>query len=146
MRERVASLPAASPDIGRSPGPASRFSSKGPVLFFNGSTFADIGRQLAAALFADLAAARRREAVSAIAHYIAGVLDREAMMEIVEGLCDSADFKPGEVVKTLRGTTRGVILRVLKDGRVAWQPDGSQTELIGLPESLLRTGLKDDAV
>src|SRR5258707_8155870 len=48
---------------------------RAPFLFFNGNTFADIGRQLAAALFAELPPARRREITSAIAHYIAGVLE-----------------------------------------------------------------------
>jgi len=76
--------------------------------------------------------------MSAIAHYIAGVLDRESMVEIVEGLCESAELKPGDRVKTLRGSTRGVIVRVQPDGRVAWRPDGSQAELVALPESLLR--------
>jgi hypothetical protein len=59
------------------------------------------------------------------------------MVEIVDGLCESADFKPGDRVKTLRGSTQGVILRLLKDGRVVWKPDKSAAELIALPESLL---------
>ena len=63
-----------------------------PFLFFNGNTFADVGRQLAGALFADLPTGRRREVMSAIAHYIAGVLDRESMVEIVESLCEAAEF------------------------------------------------------
>ena len=96
-----------------------------------------MGRQIAAALFADLPTPRRREVMSAVAHYIAGVLDRESMVEIVEGLCRSADFKPGDRVKTLRGSTRGVIVSILADGRVAWRPDGSEVELVALPESLL---------
>jgi hypothetical protein len=29
-------------------------------------------------------------------------------------------------------------VRVFPDGRVGWRPDGSQAELIALPESLLR--------
>ena len=74
-----------------------------PFLFFNGNTFAEIGRQLSAALFAELPTTRRREVTSAIAHYIAGVLDREAMVEIVAGLCESAELRPGDRVKTLRG-------------------------------------------
>jgi hypothetical protein len=40
---------------------------------------------------------------------------------------------------TLRGSTRGTILRLLEDGRVVWQPDGSRSELTALPESLART-------
>jgi len=74
--------------------------------------------------------------MSAVAHYIAGVLDRESMVDIVEALSEAADFQPGDAVKTLRGSTRGVIVRLLPDGRVAWCPDGSQNELVTLPESL----------
>ena len=77
--------------------------------------------------------------MSAVAHYIAGVLDRASMVEIVESLWQSADFKPGDRVKTLRGSSRGVIVRVQPDGRVAWRPDGGQAELVALPESLLRS-------
>ena len=98
------------------------FHRKAPFLFFNGNTFASIGRELSFALFSDLVPNRKREIGSAIAHYIAGVLDREAMVEIVESLCQSADFEPGQRVKTLRGSARGVILRLLSDGRVAWRP------------------------
>jgi hypothetical protein len=76
--------------------------------------------------------------MSAVAHYVAGVLDRESMVEIVESLCETADWKPGDRVKTLRGSTRGVIVRSLADGRVVWRPDGTQSELMALPESLLR--------
>ena len=36
------------------------------------------------------------------------------------------------------GSTRGVIVRVLPDGRVAWAPEGSRSELVALPESLWR--------
>jgi len=76
--------------------------------------------------------------MSAVAHYIAGVLGRESMVEIVEGLCESAELKPGDRVKTLRGSTRGIIVGLLEDGRVVWRPDGSASELTALPESLLR--------
>lgn len=96
-----------------------------------------MGRQIAAALFAELPSVRRREVISAIAHYIAGVLDRESMAEIVENLCESAELNSGDHVKTLRGTTRGVVLRKLDDGRLVWRADGSGAELISLPESLI---------
>jgi hypothetical protein len=109
-----------------------------PFLFFNGNTFADIGRRLSAALLAELPPVRLREATSAVAHYVAGVLDREAMIEIVEGLCRVSDFKVGDRVKTLRGSTEGVVIRVMKDGRIVWKPVGAQAELIALPEGLLR--------
>ena len=111
---------------------------RAPFLFFNGNTFADIARTFSDYLFAELQHGRRREATSAVAHYVAGVLDRDSMAQILEDLCESADFQPGDRVKTLRGSTRGVILRVLPDGRVVWAPQGSRSELVALPESLLR--------
>jgi hypothetical protein len=92
---------------------------------------------LSFALFSDFAPGRKREVGSAIAHYIAGVLDLEAMTEIVESLCQSADFKQGDRVKTLRGSARGVIVSIQRDGRVVWRPDGGETDLIALPESLV---------
>ena len=91
-------------------------------------------------MFSDLAPGRKREVGSAVAHYITGVLDRDAMEEIVEGLCETAEFKPGDRVKTLRGSTRGVIVRLHRDGRVVWRPDGATSDLTALPESLLRAG------
>ena len=107
-----------------------------PFLFFNGNTFADIGRRTCDALFADLPPVRRRELSSAVAHYIAGVLDRDSMISAVESLCESASFQPGDRIQTLRGTTSGTILRILEDGRIVWRPDGSGTEFTGLPETL----------
>jgi len=109
---------------------------RAPFLFFNGNTFATIGRELSFALFSDLVPGRKREVGSAVAHYIAGVLDREAMVQIIETLCQSADFKLGDRVKTLRGSLHGVIVRIQEDGRVVWRPDGTESELTALPESL----------
>src|SRR5439155_12793911 len=88
---------------------------RAPFLFFNGNTFTDVGRQIAAALFADLPTGRRREVVSAVAHYLAGVLDRESMIGIVESLCEAASFQAGNRVKTLRGSTHGRIIRRLEE-------------------------------
>lgn len=109
-----------------------------PFLFFNGNTFSFIGRELIFVLFSDLPALRRREIGSAVAHYVAGVLDRESMISIVDSLCESASFQVGDRVQTLRGSTSGVIVRVLEDGRIEWRPVGSASGLIGLPESLRR--------
>ena len=72
-----------------------------------------------------------------IAHYIAGVLDRDAMVAGVEELCRAAVLVPGTRVKSMRGSMRGVITRVLDDGRVAVRPDASASEMISLPENLL---------
>ena len=113
------------------------FHRKAPFLFFNGNTFAAIGRELTLALFSDLPPGRKKEMSSAVAHYVAGVLDREAMIAIVEELCRTTAIVAGTRVKTMRGSMRGVITRVLDDGRVAVRPDGSASELLSLPESLL---------
>ena len=56
------------------------FHKRAPFLFFNGNTFAAIGRELSYALFSDLPPVRKREVGSATAHYIAGVLDRTVMV------------------------------------------------------------------
>ena|SRR2546427_11565970 len=105
---------------------------------FNGNTFGEIARRIVDAIFIEFPLGRRREASSLAAHYVAGVLDRESMENGLRALAELADFKPGDRVKTLRGSTQGVIVSVLPDGRVAWRPDGSQSELIALPEGLLR--------
>ena len=87
-----------------------------------------MGRTVVDFVFADLPTGRRREVMSAVAHYIAGVLDRESMVEIVESLCEAAAFKPGDRVKTLRGSTHGRIVHLLEDGRVVWKfPGGPLT-------------------
>jgi hypothetical protein len=55
----------------------------------------------------------------------------------IESLCRTAELKPGDRVKTLRGTTRGTVIRLLEDGRILWKVDASGTDLIALPESLI---------
>jgi hypothetical protein len=109
-----------------------------PFLFFNGNTFAEVARRTVDLLFADLALSRRREAASLAAHFVAGVLDRDSMVLGIESLCESAAFNVGDHVRTLRGSSRGVIVRIQPDGRVVWRPSGDRSELIALPESLLR--------
>lgn len=104
-------------------------------MFFNGNTFAAIGRELSFALFSDLPVLRKREVGSATAHYIAGVLDRESMVQIVEQMCAAADLVPGTRVKTLRGSMHGVVVRVLDDGRIVFRTDVS-SEFTALPETL----------
>jgi len=111
---------------------------KAPFLFFNGNTFAEIARTLTDALFAEFPRARRREAASLAAHYVAGVLDREPVTAGIVALADAANFKPGDRVKTLKGSARGVVRKILADGRIIWRPDDNNAELTALPESLLR--------
>jgi len=93
---------------------------RAPFLFFNGNTFAEIGRALTTALFRELSFHRRKEVSSAVAHFITGVLDLESMTGMVESLCESAEFKTGDRVKTLRGSISGVILKILGDGKIVW--------------------------
>lgn len=114
------------------------FHRRAPFLFFNGNTFATIGRELTFAIFSDLPPSRKREVGSAVAHYVAGVLDWAFAAEIVESLSAPIDFKPGDRVKTFRGTSQGTIVRVLTDGRVVWKSDAGSAELIATPESLVR--------
>ena len=114
---------------------------RAPFLFFNGNTFAEIGRQIAAAVFADLPPPRLREITSVIAHCIAGVLDRDMMASLIDDLCAPVELHPGDRVKTFRGTLRGVIVRRLPDGRVLWRAS-TGAELIADPETLLRAKVR----
>jgi hypothetical protein len=57
---------------------------RAPFLFFNGNTFAEIGRALVNVLFSDLPLQRRKEASSAAAHFITGVLPEEMMRAALE--------------------------------------------------------------
>ena len=109
-----------------------------PFLFFNGNTFAEIARRLIDVLFADLPLTRRREAASLAAHYVAGVLDCDSMTLGIEALSEAADFRPGDRVRTLKGSRKGVVRGILPDGRIAWLPDGNKAELVALPENLLQ--------
>jgi hypothetical protein len=108
-----------------------------PFLFFNGNTFGEIARRIVDAVFIEFPLSRRREAASLAAHYVAGVLDRQSLESGLVALAQLAEFRPGDRVKTLRGSMSGTILRILADGRVLWRAD-SGTELTTLPESLIR--------
>jgi hypothetical protein len=114
-----------------------QFHRNAPFLFFNGNTFAFIARELSFAIFSDAPASSKRGMGSAIAHYVSGVLDREPMVEIVEGLWAQAPVQPGDSVKSLRGSATGVVIQILSDGRIVWRPDGSRSELIASPDTLL---------
>ena len=99
---------------------------RAPFLLFNGNTFAEIGRALANALFSELPVHRRKEASSAAAHFITGVLDEESMIAAVNELWEAAAFAVGNRVRTIRGSTHGTVVRLQKDGRVVWRPDGAE--------------------
>lgn len=109
-----------------------------PFVFFSGPTFAEVARRLVDATLADLALDRRREAVRLAAEFVEANLERDALLQGLTELCEILHLQPGDRVRTLKGSRRGVVRRILPDGRVAWRPDGSAAELIALPESLLR--------
>ena len=50
---------------------------------------------------------RRREAASLATHYVAGVLDRGSMANGIELLGKASDLKPGDRVRTLKGSRKG---------------------------------------
>jgi hypothetical protein len=109
-----------------------------PFLFFNGNTFGEIARRIVDAVFVEFPLARRREAASLAAHYVAGVLDRKSMESGLVVLAELADFKPGDRVKTLKGSLHGTVKKVMPDGRIVWRPDKNKADLVALPESLLK--------
>lgn len=74
---------------------------------------------------------------SAVAHYITGVLDRNSMISMAKSLCVAANFQPGDKVRILKGSLRGIVLAILDDGRLKWRAE-SGTEFFALPESLIR--------
>ena len=114
------------------------FHRKAPFFFFNGNTFSEIARTLTDALFAELPRARRRESASLAAHFVAGVLDRELLLSGLSSLVEAADFKTGDRICTLKNSLQGVVKEILSDGRILWLPDGCESELIALPETLLK--------
>jgi hypothetical protein len=63
---------------------------------------------------------------------------RSSLSDGVTALAELADFNPGDRVRTLKGSLRGTVKKILPDGRIAWKPDRSNSELLALPESLLR--------
>lgn len=111
-----------------------------PFVFFSGPTFAEVARRLVDARLADLALDRRREAVRLAAAFVEANVGRTALLDGLAELCEVPQLQPGDRVRTLQGSRRGVLRRLLPDGRVAWRPDGGVAELIALPESLLREG------
>ena len=113
------------------------FHSRAPFLFYNGNTFAAMAKTISDALFRELPPARRQQVVSTVAHYVAGVLDRESMVSAIDALWVSAQFRVGDRVRSFRGSLRGVIVRILDDGQVVVRSDASGAERNCLPEGLL---------
>jgi hypothetical protein len=109
-----------------------------PFLFYNDLTFGEIARQLMEASLVELPLSRRREAAFLAAHYVGGYVGRESFAASLAALSEVVELKPGNRVRTFRGSAHGVVLELMPDGRVVWQPDGTTAELITSAESLLR--------
>ncbi|MFM2295440.1 MAG: hypothetical protein RLZZ350_1853 [Verrucomicrobiota bacterium] len=108
-----------------------------PFLFLNEHTFAEIGRQAAISHFAKIPKGKRQEIAGTLSDYILGLLERDAVEEIIASLESEVELRAGDRVKTLRGSLAGVVREVLADGRVTWQPDGSDSELISPPGGVI---------
>lgn len=113
------------------------FHRKAPFLFFNGNSYAEIARTLTDALFAEFPRARRREAAS-----LAGITSRACSIvsrspTVLWRLRNWRTSMPA-IGRTLQGSLRETVKRILPDGCIAWKPDRSNSELLALPESLLR--------
>jgi hypothetical protein len=116
-----------------------KFHRKAPFLFFNGNTFAELGRGLSYALFADVIAIRKKQLASLVAHFIAGVpeVDEAALRTGLEELTRLENFQVGDKVATLQKTLRGTIIRINEDGTIVWKCEQTAAVMTGTPQSLL---------
>jgi hypothetical protein len=115
------------------------FHRKAPFLFFNGNTFAELGRGLSYALFADIAAMRKKQLASLVAHFIAGVpeVDKAALRNGLRELTQLEDFQVGDKVTTLQKSLSGEITRINPDGGIVWKCNQTGAVMTGTPQSLL---------
>ena len=99
-----------------------KFPRRAPFLFFNGNTFAELGRGLSYALFADVMAVRKKQLASLVAHFIAGVpeVDETALRTGLEELTRLENFQVGDKVTTLQKTLSGIIIKINEDGSIVW--------------------------
>ena len=116
-----------------------QFHRRAPFLFFNGNTFAELGRGLSYALFADVAAIRKKQIASLVAHFIAGVpeVDEAALRTGLEEFTRLENFQVGDKVTTLQKTLSGIITKINEDGGIVWKCDQTGAVMIGTPQSLL---------
>jgi len=115
------------------------FHRRAPFLFFNGNTFAELGRGLSYALFADVIAVRKKQLASLVAHFIAGVpeVDEVALRTGLKELTRLEDFQVGDKITTLQKTLSGIVTKINKDGGIVWKCDQTGAVMTGTPQSLL---------
>jgi hypothetical protein len=100
------------------------FHRSAPFLFFNGNTFAELGRGLTHALFADVPMMRRKQIASLAAHFVAGLpdVDQKVLKTGLEDLCQIDQFKIGDRVATLKKTLTGKVIRLNDVERLSGSP------------------------
>jgi hypothetical protein len=109
-----------------------------PFLNFNGNVFGEVARQIVAVSLLGMPGPRITAATSLAAHCVAGVVDKQQALSGIRSLLVAELLQPGDHVTTLKSSNRGVVTRVLPDGRVAWLPAGRKVELLAAPETLLK--------
>jgi hypothetical protein len=114
------------------------FHRRAPFLFFNGNTFAELGRGLSYTLFAELAVARKKQIASLVAHFIAGVLGEAAMLNGLNDLVALERLQVGDRVATRRKSVTGTVIKITEDGKVIWKCDRTGAVMTGTPQSLIR--------
>jgi len=108
-----------------------------PFLNFNGNTFSAIGRIIVQRGFVEFSPQRAKLIGSAVGHYVAGTLDKNALTSFFNEMVAEPAFEIGTRVTTLKKSLRGVVKSITKEGDVVWQPDRSNTTLTTTPSGLL---------
>jgi hypothetical protein len=111
---------------------------KSPFLNFNGNVFAEIARQIVGVSLIGMPISRIEAATSLAAHFVAGVLDKAPAINGIRSLLKVSILQPGDEVTTSKLSARGKVSRILPDGRVAWVREGRKSELLAVPESLIK--------
>jgi hypothetical protein len=116
-----------------------RFHRLAPFLFFNGNSFAELGRGLTYAVFAEVSTLRRKQIASLVAHFIAGLpdVDETTLKAALRDLVQMEQFKIGDSVTTLKKSLTGKIVRINEDGTLVWKCDQTGSLMTATPQSLL---------
>lgn len=111
---------------------------QGPFLNGNGNVFIGFAEKLVVMLFHDVPRERQRAVVEITAEFVACQCDATEIENRLNRCLIRPTFKSGDRVVTLRrGTLRGKVIRLLREGVVEWQPDGSDSCIRSTEASLL---------
>jgi hypothetical protein len=116
-----------------------RFHRLAPFLFFNGNTFAELGRGITHALFAEVPTLRRKQIASLVAHFIAGLpdVDEIVLRRGLDDLAQMEQFQIGDQVATLKKTLTGKIVQINDDGTLVWKCDQTGSVITATPQALI---------